>query len=468
MNSPSDRARRAQLNTFLAVSALLSAIGTYCALSMAPGSVWDDHLQAGQKLLAGVAPEVPAYPIWGFSLLAGLFGPSLIWLQAVGAVVVAGFWFHTLTRKLPVVAGWRSGHGFAVLLALAMAPWFAVAASYYSNSMACILGLAATCLLWRSLDSDRWLPWTLASALTFGIAANIRTEFLLITLLLAIAIVAAAPLIAGSTWLQRAVRAAVFLAVTFVALVPWSIYTHATTGEYRLTSSNSSASYYLGLGVLPNNPWGVVLNDDFVDKLVQDKVGAKSAPTLAGELYLKDAFKQAIAAHPWAFAKRVVYGWRVMLLQGFYVPNMRLIWAPTPEDSMLMSLAVERFKQAASLSVNWYAIKEAERLGVDLKDLRAEHYALIGAETLLRAVYVLLMLGLVVAFLWRFVSHVLRRRPLGFADAAAAVYLVHMFFVAGFIQTSPRHSTLVLPALLGALALAWLREPPRPQKSVLR
>lgn len=455
MNSLPQHERRAQLTTFLLVSALLSGVGTYCALSMSPGSVWDDHLQAGQKLLAGVVPEVPAYPIWGFSLLAGLFGSALVWLQAVLGVVAAGFWFDTLTRKLPDRTGWRSGRGFAVLMALMMAPWFAVAASYYSNSMACILGLAATCLLWRSLDSDRWLPWTLASALTFGIAANIRTEFLLISLLLAMALVASGPLIAGSTWLQRSTRAAVLFATTLVAMVPWSIYTHATIGEYRLTSSNSSASYYLGLGVLPNNPWGVVLNDDFVDKLVQEKVGAKSAPTLLGEQYLKGAFKEAVVAHPVAFAKRVVYGWRVMLMQGFYIPNMRLIWAASPEDSLLMSLAVERFKQAASLSVNWYAIREAESRGVDLEDLRTEHYVLLGAETLLRVVYVLVMIGLVASFLWRFTSRLLRRLPLGFADAIAAVYIVHMFFVAGFIQTSPRHSTLALPALLGALALAW-------------
>ena len=40
-------------------------------------------------MIAGIAPDNPTYPMWGFSFLAALFGTSLPWAQAAAATAVA-------------------------------------------------------------------------------------------------------------------------------------------------------------------------------------------------------------------------------------------------------------------------------------------------------------------------------------------------------------------------------------------
>lgn len=443
-------ASRRDQRAFFFCALALCLIGAWCAVLQGPQTIWLDHAQAGRKLITGVVPDNPTYPIWGFSILAGGLGTGIVWLQAAAAAAVAAIYYGCARNDGVSGAAPDGATPRALWAALLMAPWFATATSYYSNSVPSILALAGTVLLWQAAGQPISWGRIAASALLFGLAANMRTEYLLIAVLLGGVLLAydhpGRPLAIG----LRFRRALVFVALALATMIPWAIFTKATVGQYRLSATNSGASAYLGLAQLPNNPWGVVLQDAFVDDLARRELGAVNANTVPADDYLKRAFVDAVKAHPVAFAERVLHGWRVMLIQGPYLPNLRVLLARDSADEKLLSLAAEAVKQRLNLNVNWYKVQELEGLGLSLGDLKARHYAVLAFEAALRILFTAAVVILMGGLAWR----LLRGHRLGFVDLVAWAYMAHLFFVAGFIQTAPRHTALLLPLLLAALSWA--------------
>lgn len=446
--------RNEQLRAFIACSTGLSLLGAISSAVTVKGGVWFDHLRSGKLLLSGHVPDNPTYPIWGYSIFAAVFGDSLLWIQAALAVAVATWWFRIVMERSGV-DGFYASRRFAVLIALALLPWFAVVTTYFSNSIACILALMACCLLWRADMTGLWTWRTILAGLILGLAANIRGEFLVISFLLSICVL-------FSGWLagkdrtpstKPFVNTSLLLASVLAAMIPWAVFTKAVTGEYRLTSSNSGAVSYLGLGLLPNNPWNIVAKDEYVDNIALKDIGSNSAWTIASDQYFKTLYNEAILREPIAFARRLILGWKIMLLQGMYVPNMRQVLITEKNDELVASFAVEQIKNNLSLSADLYTIDRARSAGVGLRHLKGHHIAVIACEILLRTFTVILLLGLMAVLIFRLVS----QWPYTFVGWTALAFVIVLFLISGFVQTSPRHSTLLLPIVLGALLMSKRR-----------
>lgn len=443
-----DQRASTQTVVFLALSIVFLALGLFCSAYTGKGSVWIDHVDSGRILLAGQVPDNPTYPIWGYSLLAGLVGDRLAWLQAALAVGVLGWWFRLVQRGTSHRAFGRT-NAFAALLALALLPWFAVVTTYFSNSMACILALAGCCALWQAEHSQRATGLLVFAGFAFGLAANIRGEFLLIALLVSFLIFVAEVRAQQRTLSAAIIRSASFMVPFIAVMIPWAAYTHAVTGEVRFSSTNSGGVAYLGLGVLPGNPWNVLPKDEFVDQIAMQSVGSRSAWTLAADQHFKNLYRDAIKQEPLAFLRRIWLGWRLMLLQGMYVPNIRHLLSSTPNDELLLNYAVERVKNSLSLSADHYMLDRIRKENVDASTLELRHFVVVALEVFLRATTTLLLVGLVAALAYQTVKY----WPYTFVGWTAIIFVSVLVLVAGLVQTSPRHTTAILPIVLVALLM---------------
>ena len=76
----------------------LSVLGIFCAATLPKGSVWDNHLADGLLFMSGAVSVTPAYPIWGYSLLAGLFKENVIVFQMFLIVIILKKFFLAFTQ----------------------------------------------------------------------------------------------------------------------------------------------------------------------------------------------------------------------------------------------------------------------------------------------------------------------------------------------------------------------------------
>jgi hypothetical protein len=437
-----------QLAIFVLLSSFFCVLGAVLASTSPKGSVWVDHLTSGRLLLSGRVPDNPTYPMWGYSLLAGTLSDYLIWVQAVLAIIVSTWWFSLICSNR-VNLGLKLGPFFPVLVSIGLIPWFGLATTYFSNSIAIILALLAVCFLWQAENTGHWLKMAALCGVNLGLAANIRSEFVVISFLLGFCVFAYNWKIQRVSLGKSLGRTLALILPVMLAMTPWAAHSYSSTGELRFKSTNSGAVAYLGLGSLPGNPWGIEPKDEYVDKLALDALGSRSAWTPAADKHFSRLFGDAIRQHPEAFVKRVANGWRVMLLQGFYLPNLRQVFFSDVRDEIVAGLAVEKMKASLSLGVDLYASDRAKKAGVDLTQLQARHIAVVVLEAMLRILGVVLLVCLLVILVYR----LLRYWPYTFSGWVAATFMLVTVVVAGLIQTSPRHSTLLLPIILGAVLM---------------
>lgn len=431
------------------ISGLIALLGAMWAHGMPAGSVWRYHLDAGRDLLAGRLPYTPTYPIWGYSLLAAGVGDVLIWIQAFLATTALALWWRVVTMGAGSPGGLLASGRWPGLTAFLMAPWLLLATSYYSNSMGSILALFGFGALWWYWDGRRGVGWLVLAGVCFGLGANIRGEYLMIAGLMAVGLVVCRQRGVHSTWGERIVRAAVFLAAVIAMMVPWMVYTAKVTGAPRLTAANGAVSIYQGLGTLPGNPWGIVPTDEASQWIARRHLGAE-AWSQVGERYFSAALREAIRQHPDAALRRVLHGWRAQLMQGLYIPNLRAFVATDERDEVIMGLALETLRQGIGAGANSTPMERARELGLGLSDLTARHVFVLAAELSLRAIYGLVFLGLVGAAGWL----CWRGRIDSLQAWTVGVLFFQLLFVSGVVYALPRHSTLILPVLVGVLLRA--------------
>ena len=133
------------------------------------------------------------------------------------------------------------------------------------------------------------------TAVIIGIGWLFRAELLLwapiVILLLAIT--------PGTT--ANKIRWSGALALTQVAvLIPWVLWTYSSTGHPLLTSTASGGAMYLSLGEIPDNPWHISPDDDWVSSDATRR-GLRSAWTREADTYYKRMFLSCIRQHPASF-----------------------------------------------------------------------------------------------------------------------------------------------------------------------
>ena len=341
------------------------------------GGVWETHRVAGAALWRGDVPSTPGFPIWGYSLLAAPLGAGVVVVQLALLLVVLAVWLGELSRG---ATGQRGIARFlanpAVLIAV-LSPWILLTLSYYSNSLSALLAWIGAWAMLELLRRRAVPAWFLLAGALVGLAANIRAENLLLAALLAGGLFAHA--VVEGRWLLGLVRAAALGVGTLVTMVPWLVYTQQTRGAPSFTSTNSGGVMYLGLGVLPGNPWNVQADDVFVDRIAAAEVGTHAFSKPANDLF-RARFREAVSSHPTAFARRVIRGWRLALTQGLEMPPLQRLTEFSEEDLRLADFLNERAKARVGLVVNQREVAQCEAEGVTLADLSPRHYAMVAVE----------------------------------------------------------------------------------------
>jgi hypothetical protein len=274
----------------------------------------DNYLEFKRIILSGFHGSL-TFPMWGYGWFMILSENRLVLLllQNVLALVALAVFERHLART-----GLLRGSAltmFRAVMAVSV-PWFAFNSLRWPNSIAASLLALAAVFFHRGLSADRggWRD-VLASGMLFGLALNFRSDFCAFTL----------PFAAGCFCLMRTGRAAARLALWILAvagtLIPWMAYTRHATGQVLLTSSNAGHVFYIGLGNLPGNTWGITDSDGdpSMHRVVRDHFG-RDLPTFvpSTDTVLKREFLRLVKENPGEYARKCAYVFSRVLVSGTY------------------------------------------------------------------------------------------------------------------------------------------------------
>lgn len=425
----------------------LSVLGIFCAATLPKGSVWDNHLADGLLFMSGAVSVTPAYPIWGYSLLAGLFKENVIVFQMFLIVIILSACYASQVRHFHTLhfeKNWLTLiTSSPVLAALSIAPFIFLSSSYFSNAIPQLLAFAAAWILYISVQEDRPKGSYIGAGVLFGIGYNFRSELLILVGLLVIGC-----MIFILRRRRPFLNLLLFGATFFVAILPWLAYTNATLGEPRLSSTNGGGTMYEGLGMLPRNPWKIEESDAFVERIAAEMKHG-SPWSKAADTYFKAKYIEAAYSHPLDFTRRILYGWRYMLTQGVYLPKLRLFLANTDRDNEILHFVDESFRSMLGLNVHEEEMARLASIGIDEKLAKSDHYLVIGLEYIIRIIYA----GLLLALLLLCAILVWKDKLMSLASTFFICLLGFLLFGSGLIHTNPRHTTIALPILLFILCI---------------
>ena len=246
--------------------ALAAAIGiaivlTFLLLSHPQTSVFQSIVEIGSWLRGDGSPkpEVVTWPAWGYAWIVAWL--SKLQLVVLTQACLGGLALILLMRRLRASMP-RQGALLAVLCVLAI-PWHDTQVTLYPSGLAGSLALLGLLSLDAAANKADLRLAVLAGVL-IGLAQNIRTEFVLMPLFIGVCIYAL------RRWRFVEIPSLKPLAVCIVTGVilqlPWAFFYHAETGRFSLTESNLGHVMYVSLGSDPNNPWGIVGNDQGAHK----------------------------------------------------------------------------------------------------------------------------------------------------------------------------------------------------------
>ena len=439
---------------FFLIVLFLSSFAFYISSILPKGNIWDNrHLKDGLLFLKGSISETPSYPMWGYSLLAGVFKENIILFQGALLLLVFLYWYKSLfgfattvqrTRKLTKIIE------NPIVVSVILTPFIFLSLSYYSNSIANIPSFLGVWILYLAVENKRGIGYYATSGLLIGLGFHFRSEILLLGILLFFAYLAFG-------FLKRSVRyyfkmSSIFLLTLILAVLPWTIYTSYTVKQPLISSTNGGAVMYRDLGILPNNPWNIIDSDSYVSRIARER-NLGQAWSLEADKYFKMQYLKSIKEHPISFAQRVMLGWRHMLTQGLYFPAFR--YSFNNRDEILADYLNERMKFALGLNVNTIELEQYRSMGIDSKALSFRHYAIVMLEYGLRFIYLvifIMLLGscILLSLKTRF------NNPISFIFAAHFAFIL---FTSGCIQTLPRHTTLILPICVSTMIVLFQNLP---------
>ncbi len=435
---------------FLFIVLFITSFAFYISRILLKKGVWDSHLADGLLFIKGIIPIPPAYPMWGYSLLAGLLKENIIVLQGILMVIVLIFWFRSIlkfttsvypTRKLTKIINNPFFVGTILM------PFIFLSLSYYSNSMANILGFCGAWLLYLAVErgKQRGIGYYAMSGLVIGLAYNFRSEVFMLGILLFFALLIYGIIKHSIRYYTR--MAVVFFIPLLLAILPWITYTSFTVKQPLFSSTNAGAVMYLGLGILPNNPWNIIDQDDCVAKIAREN-NLGSVWSADANRYFKLQYLRSIKEHPKSFAKRIILGWRHMLTEGLYLPNFRLIsYFKNNSDEILINYLTQQLRLTLGFNVHEIQWEEFSTMEIDINDISFRHYAVVGLEFLIRFLYA-------VIFIMMLVTCILLSLKTKFNSFICYIFATHLLFLlltAGLIQTLTRHTTLLLPLSLSTI-----------------
>lgn len=426
-------------------------LGLICSYSLPWGGVWYDCLNNGKMLISGLAPPLPAYPMWGYCFLAALTGRAVIVLQASLAFLFI-LLCHLRCQRLTL--GSLKTHPPLSVLLILLIPWFFLVTSSLTNSIASILICVGTWCLYKGV-TNKSLPLLILAGTSLGLGFNFRSEVLILACFYFVALSAHVFRTDGDL-VSKVKHLVSFAGVVVIFTIPWLAYTKLTVGHSLFHSTNRGATAYLGLGALPNNPWCIVHDDSYVAKIARDN-NLETPWGYDGDQFFTNRFIEAIRIYPMSFLHRILTGWRLMFMQGLFFPDFRQLLSNDQRDYIPYGYLNEKLKEALYLKVNEEKLRRYESNGMGFRQVALTHWVGLVSEYCVRGLFALVFLSVVCALLFR----VNRRCPLDLCITLPLVCVAFNLVVAGFVQTLPAHTTQTWPVLVIFLMCADCNDRPK-------
>lgn len=262
------------------------------------------------------SPALTTYPIWGYGFLLILTENKIIILLLQNFLGIFSAWF--LIRHLERV--YSPDQPFVIfvkVLTVISVPWFAFYSLQWPFGIAISLFMISLTLLTHTfLSEEPKIKILVLSGCLFGLALNFRSDFYLMPLGFAVIV-----------WVllkfkySIAVKVSIWLVSIYVLLIPWGIYTKKVSGHYLLTTTDPGAVLFTGLGLLPENKWGITPKDEdpLMHLLLKQKFGKGSNYiSYESDQFLKDKFIELIMEDPLEYIRKCIYIFPKILVGGTY------------------------------------------------------------------------------------------------------------------------------------------------------
>jgi hypothetical protein len=379
--------------------------------------------------------------MWGYPFLFLIFGYAIAFFQVIVAYFVGKYLHGLYDRAISGRFPGLSAGGKNFLFYFILAPWFFLAISYSSCAVTSLMFVAAYVVLIGAAESPKMSRECAKAGLFLGLAYNFRAEAAYIAVLIFSAIVVYGLIHRRAAAAFKAAFA--FMLVFSACATPYLIYTKITLGTPRLTSTNGGAVLYQTLGVLPDNPWGIVPTDEFVDEEArkftnQGPWGAEADAVFA------DRFKKAVRSHPAAFAHRMLVGVKRCLIMGLQIPNIEEILNLDEEESLRIDFARQEFKSFFGLPLNPNKQEFYKSRGFDRSQVPAADWLLILCEVAVRAVYAVLWIVLCIFCLIK----LFRSELFSWISLMSLCFLSFLMLSMAISVSFARITTMYLPIVL--------------------
>ena len=261
------------------------------------------------------------FPIWGYSLFH-LFGKSVI----LNLVIQQLFTFINLIILDSVIRKHKLIYNINLfrITILLSSTWFLFHTQMWPKSPASNLLLLGIILLIDFCRTKKYKTLIL-STVCFGILHNFRSEYFYLSILIMFLF------LIYDKKVYDYIKTSSFLLIQLIFLIPWMIFTFNQIGKPLIGSSNSGHVFFIGLGQLPNNIWGItpIDKDPLKQKLLEEKfqknydtIPYSSWNSIEENNYLKKEFYNFISNHPKEWIKKNFYAIRLLVLDPFYVGNV--------------------------------------------------------------------------------------------------------------------------------------------------
>ena len=176
---------------------------------------------------------------------------------------------------------------------------------------------AALVLALASL-TRRGRPWAwAATGVAVAVASYFRPEFMAWPAVLFVC----AWIDSGRLW--RSVAGAVTMGIAVLVLLsPWALWTYHAVGRPMLGTTSTGGSLYEALGEDPANPWGVTLNDAWLDNDARSRGFATAWSPEADEFY-RGLYGRCVREHPVFWARNIILNRLPVALVPPYEPPTR-------------------------------------------------------------------------------------------------------------------------------------------------
>lgn len=291
-----------------------------------------------------ISIEYPTFPMWGYGFILAITKNKLVII--ILQFCITFFVIYALDQIAQQVFKTAKIKIFFRISLLLSFPWFSFNSNLWPYSIAANLTIFSLIFLYKYFyyHKDMFL---IISACLFGVVLNFRSDYYLYPLFLSILLIGYKIFSWENKSLIRIKVHHIFLWLILIYsfLIPYAIYAHTTIGHYIVTSTNSGHVFFIGLGQLPNNKWGITPydGDPKMAEIMKEEFGQESygrSIQYDGDKVLKKRFLDIIKKDPKEYLKKIFYSAYLMLKGGFYYGEY-LTWFTFGETIKVIHLNIK-------------------------------------------------------------------------------------------------------------------------------